>query len=277
MDEVGQLLKSLAATQDELITVLRQIKQASEVVGSGACELSHGSDDLAQRTEEQASALEETTASMKELIGAVKQNADNAGHAHQLAITAHLQAQRSGQVMEQAVIAMNAIDQSSHHIADIIGVIDEIAFQTNLLALNAGVEAARAGEQGRGFAIVASEVRKLAQRSADAAKEIKSLITNSVNKVEDGSRLIKQSGQTLQGIVSAVKQVSDLIADISAASHEQASGIEQINVAVLQMDQVTQQNAALVEQASAACQSLRDQALELQKLLEFFKLDTAAY
>ncbi len=272
-DEVGHLLKSLAATQHELITALRQIKQAADVVGSGARELSQGSDNLAQRTEEQASALEETASSMEELIAAVKQNANNAGQANQLATAARSQAEQSGQVMDQAVIAMNAIYQSSHQIADIIGVIDEIASQTNLLALNAGVEAARAGDQGLGFAVVAGEVRKLAQRSADAAKEIKGLITESVTKVDDGSRLIAQSGQTLKDIVGAVKKVSDIIAEIAMASHEQASGIEQVNVAILQMDQVTQQNAALVEQASAACQSLRDQAIELQKLLEFFKLD----
>lgn len=274
-DEVGQLLKSLAVTQDELITVLRQIKQASDVVGSGACELSRGSDDLAQRTEEQASALEETASSMEELIVAVKQNAENAGQANQLAMATHEQAQQNGHVMEQAVRAMNAIDQSSHQIADIIGVIDEIASQTNLLALNAGVEAARAGDQGRGFAVVASEVRKLAQRSTDAAREIKSLIIDSVARVEDGNRLIKQAGQTLNDIVNAAQKVSNIVAEISAASQEQASGIEQVNVAVLQMDQVTQQNAALVEQSAAACQSLRDQAVALNKLLDFFKLDAA--
>ena len=275
-DEGGQLLKSLAATQEELISVLRKIKQAADVVGLGTRELSQGSDDLAQRTEEQASAREETAASMEELISTVRQSADNAGQANQLASAARTQAEQGGQVVEQAVTAMNAIHQSSHKIADIIGVIDEIAFQTNLLALNAAVEAARAGEQGRGFAVVAAEVRKLAQRSADAAKEIKSLITDSVTKVEDGGKLVEQSGQTLKEIVGAIKKVSDIVAEMAAASREQAKGIEQVNTAVLQMDQVTHQNAALVEQASVACQSLRDQATELRTLLDFFKLEAAA-
>ncbi len=275
-DEIGQLLKSLATTQEELISVLRKIKQAADVVSLGTSELSQGTDDLAQRTEEQASALEETAASMEELISTVKQSAENAGQANQLASQTRTQAEAGGQVVEQAVAAMSAIHQSSRKIADIIGVIDEIAFQTNLLALNAAVEAARAGEQGKGFAVVAAEVRKLAQRSADAAKEIKSLITDSVGKVEDGGKLVEQSGQTLREIVGAVKKVSSIVAEMATASQEQTKGIEQVNVAVLQMDQVTHQNAALVEQAAAACQSLRDQAAELRTLLEFFKLEAAA-
>ncbi|HRD67966.1 MAG TPA: methyl-accepting chemotaxis protein [Candidatus Competibacter sp.] len=275
-DEIGQLLQSLATTQEELISVLRKIKQAADVVGLGTSELSQGTDNLAQRTEEQASALEETAASMEELISTVKQSADNAGRANQLAGQARTQAEAGGQVVEQAVAAMNAIHQSSRKIADIIGVIDEIAFQTNLLALNAAVEAARAGEQGRGFAVVAAEVRKLAQRSADAAKEIKSLITDSVGKVEDGGKLVERSGQTLKEIVGAVKKVSGIVAEMAAAGQEQTKGIEQVNIAVLQMDQVTHQNAALVEQAAAACQALRDQAAELRTLLEFFKLEAAA-
>ncbi len=275
-DEIGQLLKSLATTQEELISVLRKIKQAADVVSLGTSELSQGTDDLAQRTEEQASALEETAASMEELISTVKQSAENAGQANQLASQTRMQAEAGGQVVEQAVAAMSAIHQSSRKIADIIGVIDEIAFQTNLLALNAAVEAARAGEQGKGFAVVAAEVRKLAQRSADAAKEIKSLITDSVGKVEDGGKLVEQSGQTLREIVGAVKKVSSIVAEMATASQEQTKGIEQVNVAVLQMDQVTHQNAALVEQAAAACQALRDQAAELRTLLEFFKLEAAA-
>ncbi|MCB1770875.1 MAG: nitrate- and nitrite sensing domain-containing protein [Candidatus Competibacteraceae bacterium] len=271
-DEVNQLLRSLATTQEELIKVLGKIKQAAEVVENGSCEMSQGKEDLAQRTTEEAAALEETAASMEELISTVKQSADNAGQANQLAAAARSQAEQGGQVVDQAVAAMEAIHTSSRKIVNIIGVIDEIAFQTNLLALNAAVEAARAGEQGRGFAVVAAEVRKLAQRSADAAKEIKMLITDSVAKVEDGSRLVEHSGQTLQEIVIAVKKVSDIIAEITAASQEQASGIEQVNKAVLQMEEVSQQNATLVEQASAACQSLREQATELQELLGFFKL-----
>ncbi|MCP5195899.1 MAG: HAMP domain-containing protein [Gammaproteobacteria bacterium] len=271
-DEISQLLRSLAATQEELLNVLKKIKRAAEIVETSTCEMSQGKEDLAQRTSEEASALEETAASMEELISTVKQSADNAGQANQLATAARSQAEQGGQVVDQAVAAMSAIHSSSRKIVNIIGVIDEIAFQTNLLALNAAVEAARAGEQGQGFAVVASEVRKLAQRSADAAKEIKGLITDSVTKVEDGSKLVEHSGRTLQEIVMAVKKVSDIVAEITVASHEQASGIEEVNKAVLQMEQVTQQNAALVEQASATCQSLRDQAMELQELLAFFKL-----
>ena len=203
----------------------------------------------------------------------MKQSAENAGQANQLASAARAQAEQGGQVVEQAVAAMGAIHQSSKKIADIIGVIDEIAFQTNLLALNAAVEAARAGEQGRGFAVVAGEVRKLAQRSADAAKEIKALITDSVTKVEDGGALVERSGKTLQEIVTAIKKVSDIVAEMAAASREQASGIEQVNKAILQMDQTTQQNAALVEQTAAASHAMGEQAQQLQQLMAFFKLD----
>ena len=272
-DEIGDLARAMDAMATQLRTMVSQVTQSTSQVSSAAAEIAQGSADLSQRTEEQASALEETASSMEELTSTVKHSADNAGQANQLAAAARTQAEQGGQVVEQAVTAMNAINQSSRKIADIIGVIDEIAFQTNLLALNAAVEAARAGEQGRGFAVVAGEVRKLAQRSADAAKEIKSLITDSVTKVEDGGKLVDHAGQTLREIVTSVKKVSDIVAEIAAAAREQATGIEQVNKAILQMDQVTQQNAALVEETAAASQSMGDQAGELQRLMGFFKLD----
>ncbi|HRD50804.1 MAG TPA: methyl-accepting chemotaxis protein [Candidatus Contendobacter sp.] len=268
-----------AAMQDmtaKLKGIVSQVTQATSRVSSAAAEIAQGSADLSQRTEEQASALEETASSMEELTSTVKQSADNAGQANQLASAARTQAEQGGSVVDQAITAMSEINQSSRKIADIIGVIDEIAFQTNLLALNAAVEAARAGEQGRGFAVVAGEVRKLAQRSADAAKEIKGLITDSVNKVENGGKLVEQSGQTLKDIVASVKKVSDIVAEIAAASREQAGGIEQVNKAILQMDQVTQQNAALVEETAAASHAMGDQAKELQNLMGFFTLDKRA-
>ncbi|HRY16307.1 MAG TPA: methyl-accepting chemotaxis protein [Candidatus Competibacteraceae bacterium] len=271
-DETGQILGSMRNMATQFKKIVNEVTQATSQVNSSAAEIAQGSADLSQRTEEQASALEETASSMEELTATVKQSADNAGQANQLAGAARAQAEQGGQVVEQAVTAMNAISTSSRKIADIISVIDEIAFQTNLLALNAAVEAARAGEQGRGFAVVAAEVRKLAQRSADAAKEIKALITDSVAKVEDGGKLVEQSGKTLQEIVTAVKKVSDIVAEMAAASREQASGIEQVNRAILSMDQVTQQNAALVEETAAASQSMGEQAHELQNLMGFFKL-----
>ncbi|MBK8751453.1 MAG: bacteriohemerythrin [Candidatus Competibacteraceae bacterium] len=275
-DEIGDLAKSLDQMAVQLKDTVGQVTQATSQVSSAAAEIAQGSSDLSQRTEEQASALEQTASSMEELTSTVKQSADNAGQANQLASAARTQAEQGGHVVDQAITAMSAINQSSRKIADIIGVIDEIAFQTNLLALNAAVEAARAGEQGRGFAVVAGEVRKLAQRSADAAKEIKGLITDSVTKVEDGGKLVEQSGQTLREIVTSVKKVSDIVAEIAAAAREQASGIEQVNKAILQMDQVTQQNAALVEQTAAASHAMGDQAQELQNLMGFFKLDDTA-
>jgi methyl-accepting chemotaxis protein len=239
----------------------------------GAQEISSGNANLSGRTEQQSSSLEETASSMEEMTTTVKQNADNAGQANQLATAARDQAEKGGSVVGKAVRAMAGINDSSKKIADIIGVIDEIAFQTNLLALNAAVEAARAGEQGRGFAVVASEVRSLAGRSATAAKEIKDLIQDSVKKVEDGSVLVAQSGQTLEQIVSSVKKVSDIIAEIAAASREQSSGIEQVNRAVMQMDEMTQQNAALVEEASASSQAMADQARRLNEMLSRYQVD----
>jgi len=260
---------------DNVAQMVRDIKSAAAAVRTGADEISKGNANLSQRTEEQSSSLEETASSMEEMTSTVKQNADNAGQANQLATAARDQAEKGGAVTAKAVRAMNEINEASKKIADIIGVIDEIAFQTNLLALNAAVEAARAGEQGRGFAVVATEVRSLAGRSATAAKEIKGLIKDSVRKIEDGSALVTQSGQTLEQIVSSVKKVSDIIAEIAAASREQSSGIEQVNKAVMQMDAMTQQNAALVEEATAASQAMAEGAGELNRMMERFALPPA--
>ncbi|MCB1921673.1 MAG: HAMP domain-containing protein [Candidatus Competibacteraceae bacterium] len=270
-DEIGQLLRAMQTMSSNLQRIVGQIAQSTSQVGSAATEIAQGSADLAQRTEEQASALEETAASMEELTSTVRQSADNAERANQLAETERVRAEQGEYVVDQAIKAMSAISTSSLKIADIIGVIDEIAFQTNLLALNAAVEAARAGEQGKGFAVVASEVRKLAQRSADAAKEIKTLITDSVARVEDGSRLVEESGRTLREMVLEVKKVSKIVTDMAASTREQALGIEQVNKAILQMDQVTQQNATLVEETAAASQSMDEQVHELQNLMAFFK------
>ncbi len=270
--QYAEIQKSLNTAITNLTDIVQAVRQGAEHVSTASEEITRGNEDLSQRTSAQAGALEETSASMEEMTSTIKQNADNAKQANQLAVTAREVAEKGGAVTEKAVGAMDEINKSSKKIADIINVIDEIAFQTNLLALNAAVEAARAGEQGRGFAVVASEVRNLAQRSATAAKEIKALINESVQKVGDGSDLVNQSGQTLSEIVNSVKRVTDIIAEISAASQEQASGIDQVNKAVMQMDQGTQQNAALVEQATSASQSMRQQAAELTKQVAFFKV-----
>jgi len=252
--------------------LVRDAQEAAREVTGSADEISKGNMNLSQRTEEQASSLEETASSMEEMTSTVKQNADNAAQANQLAAAARAQAEKGGAVVSEAVAAMQGINAASNKIADIIGVIDEIAFQTNLLALNAAVEAARAGEQGRGFAVVASEVRTLASRSAEAAKEIKALIQDSVGKVAHGSKLVDASGQTLSEIVASVKKVSDIVSEIAAASAEQSSGIEQVNRAVTSMDEVTQQNAALVEEASAAAESLLDQAQQLHRMMAKYRV-----
>jgi aerotaxis receptor len=272
-DEVGQLAYASQFAQAKLRTAIGQVKQSAEVLERTSSEIESGNLQLSQRTEEAASSLEETASSMEEMTSTVKQNADNAQQANQLAITTHDNAEKGGAVVSKAINAMSEINSSSKKIADIISVIDEIAFQTNLLALNAAVEAARAGEQGRGFAVVASEVRTLAGRSADAAKEIKDLITDSVEKVRLGSELVDETGKTLEEIVNGVKKVTDIIAEISASSKEQASGIEQVNSAVMQMDEMTQQNAALVEEAAAASSEMTSKVKLLSGLALQFKLE----
>jgi len=261
------LCRGVNSLLESTSNLVERVKNAVAQVHSGAAEISRGNSNLSQRTEEQASSLEETASSMEEMTSTVKQTADNAGQANQLAMAARQQAEKGGSVVSAAVTAMNGINAQSKQIADIIGVIDEIAFQTNLLALNAAVEAARAGEQGRGFAVVATEVRNLAGRSATAAKEIKALIKDSVAKVEEGSHLVDESGKTLEEIVGAVKKVTDIVAEIAAASREQSAGIEQVNRAVMQMDETTQQNAALVEEAAAASQAIVEQAQALSALV----------
>ena len=273
--ELGKIKTSINAVVHNLATTLVTVRDAAEGVSSGAEQITKGNEDLAQRTSEQASALEETSASMEEMTSTVKQNADNAKQANQLAASARDTADKGGAVTKRAVDAMGEINKSSKKIADIITVIDEIAFQTNLLALNAAVEAARAGEHGRGFAVVAAEVRNLAQRSATAAKEIKGLINESIQRVNDGSTLVDQSGKTLTEIVHAVKRVSDIIAEITAASQEQASGIDQVNKAIMSMDETTQQNAALVEETTSASQSMKDQAKELLRQIAIFKINSS--
>jgi len=271
-DEVGQAIGALNVLVDELHDSLQRVSQVAESVASGSQELSSAAEQLSSSAQEQASSLEETAASMEEMTSTVKQNADNALRADKVALEAR-EAANEGVVMSSSVRrSMDAINTSSTKIADIISVIDEIAFQTNLLALNAAVEAARAGEQGRGFAVVAAEVRNLAQRSASAAKEIKTLIQDSVEKVQDGAQLVNSSSKTLEGIVDSVKNTAEIIAEISASSQEQASGIEQVNRAIMQMDGVTQSNAAQVEELSGTSQSLAGQAEQLQELVSHFTL-----
>jgi methyl-accepting chemotaxis protein len=279
-DDKSGFFKTLAQGMNQLLDnmadVVRTMRTTAAEVQTGAEEISRGNADLSQRTEEQASSLEETASSMEQMTSTVKNNADNAAQANQLAAEARAQAERGGSVVGAAVAAMGEINASSKRIADIIGVIDEIAFQTNLLALNAAVEAARAGEQGRGFAVVASEVRNLASRSAQAAKEIKGLIQDSVGKVAEGTKLVDESGQVLGEIIIDVKKVTDVMAEIASSSREQASGIEQVNKAITMMDDVTQQNAALVEEASAAAQALNEQAASLMQLMERYHIGDAA-
>jgi methyl-accepting chemotaxis protein len=265
--ELEALCSGVNSLLESTADLVKRVKLATSEVQTGAEEISKGNTNLSQRTEEQASSLEETASSMEEMTSTVKQTADNAGQANQLAIAARQQAEKGGTVVGSAVNAMSGINEASKKIADIIGVIDEIAFQTNLLALNAAVEAARAGEQGRGFAVVATEVRNLAGRSATAAKEIKALIQDSVAKVDEGSKLVDESGRTLEDIVASVKKVTDIVAEIAAASREQSTGIEQVNKAVMQMDQTTQQNAALVEEAAAASQAIVEQAQALSAMI----------
>ncbi len=275
-DEVGQLLQSLQEMQDNLGKLVSSVRQGSEGVATASAEIAQGNNDLSARTEQQASALEETAASMEELSATVKQNADSARQANQLALSASSVAVQGGVVVNQVVDTMKGINEASRKIADIISVIDGIAFQTNILALNAAVEAARAGEQGRGFAVVASEVRSLAGRSAEAAKEIKSLIDTSVERVSLGSALVDQAGSTMTEVVDSIKRVTDIMGEISAASNEQSQGVAQVGEAVTQMDQTTQQNAALVEEMAAAASSLRGQAQDLVQIVAAFHVDGAA-
>ncbi len=275
-DEVAALMHAVATMQTSLVDVVSRVRQGSESLAIASAEIAQGNQDLSGRTESQASALQETAASMEQLSSTVKHNADNARQANQLAMSASTVAVQGGEVVAQVVDTMRAINDASRKISDIISVIDGIAFQTNILALNAAVEAARAGEQGRGFAVVASEVRSLAGRSAEAAKEIKSLINASVERVEQGTTLVDQAGVTMQEVVTSIKRVTDIMGEISAASNEQSQGVVQVGEAVTQMDQATQQNAALVEEMAAAAGSLKTQAQELVQTVAVFQIGTGA-
>ena len=272
-DETGALLRALRHMNDSLVRIVSEVRAGTDTIATGSTEISAGNLDLSARTEQQAGALEETAASMEELTTTVRQNADNARQANQLSIAASEIAVQGGAVVGEVITTMGSINESSRKIVDIIGVIDGIAFQTNILALNAAVEAARAGEQGRGFAVVASEVRTLAQRSAAAAKEIKTLIGDSVDKVDLGAKLVDQAGTTMEQVVESIRRVTDIMAEITHASAEQTGGIEQVNAAIGQMDQVTQQNAALVEESAAAAASMQEQAAKLAQVVGVFKLN----
>lgn len=272
-DETGQLMQALKEMNDGLVHIVSQVRSGTETMNTASIEIASGNLDLSSRTEQQASTLQETASSMEELTATVRQNADNAQQANQLAVSASEVASKGGAVVAQVVDTMGSISGSAKKIEQIISVIDGIAFQTNILALNAAVEAARAGEQGRGFAVVASEVRNLAQRSAAAAKEIKVLITDSVGKVEVGTKLVDQAGATMEEILDSVRRVSDIVGEISAASREQSAGIEQINLAITQMDEAVQQNAALVEQAAAASDAMQNQAAALAHVVSVFRME----
>ncbi|MGZ3182054.1 MAG: methyl-accepting chemotaxis protein [Telluria sp.] len=274
-DEVTQLLQALKDMADSLLRIVSDVRAGTETITVASQEIASGNADLSARTESQASSLEETASSMEELTETVRQNANNARQANQLVMSASEHATKGGNVVGHVVQTMGSIKESSGKVVDIIGVIDGIAFQTNILALNAAVEAARAGEQGRGFAVVASEVRSLAQRSANAAKEIKALISDSVDKVDTGSKLVDEAGKTMEEIVLSVKHVADIMGEITVASEEQSSGIEEVNRAITQMDEMTQQNAALVEEAAAAAESMKEQAAALARAMAFFKLGAA--
>jgi len=272
-NETGRLLQALKDMNEGLVRIVAQVREGTDAIYSASNEIAEGNHDLSARTESQASALEETASSMEELTSTVKQNAANASQANARALSASEVAAKGGAVVSEVVETMESINASSKKIADIIGVIDGIAFQTNILALNAAVEAARAGEQGRGFAVVASEVRSLAQRSANAAKEIKALISGSVEKIEAGTRLAHEAGATMSAVVDSIRHVTEVMGEITQASTEQSAGIEQVNVAITQMDAVTQQNAALVEKASAAAESLQEQAGHLEQVVRAFRLN----
>jgi methyl-accepting chemotaxis protein-1 (serine sensor receptor) len=275
-DETGQLLDALRSMNASLKIIVTEVRTGAETLSVASNEIAQGNLDLSSRTEQQAAALEETASSMEELTSTVRMNADNANQASQMAVSARDFAVQGEDVVKRAVTTMALISESSKQIADIIGVIDGIAFQTNILALNAAVEAARAGEQGRGFAVVASEVRNLAQRSASAAKEIKTLIGGSVSRVEAGRLLVSETGTTMSQIIASVKRVTEIMTEINAATAEQSAGIEQVNLAVIEMDTTTQQNAALVEEAAAAAQALREQTIALTEVVSIFKIDNGA-